>query len=249
MPTPSRKRLLTADTGIVIEVTDDGSRTVVRSEQGQPEDAYHSASGAVLETRHVYLENSGVGARLRGGRSTSVLEVGLGTGMGLLTTLEAAVVSGTPLRYVALENRWLAVELIRQLEPEQWIRADDLVGRFLGWRSELPESVPNGTYRWPVDASRQVEVRIGDARRWQPAPGERFDAIYFDPFAPASNPELWQPPVLARMRQCLGPDGRLASYCVSRSVRETFESVGFRVDRVPGPPGGKREVLVASRAG
>lgn len=247
MPPPLRKRLPTAETGVVIEVTDDGSRTLVRTSGGDPssEDAYHSASGAVAETLHVYLENSGVADRLRRGRSTSVLEVGLGTGMGLLVTLDAAIHAGTPLRYVALEDRWLTAETIRQLEPERWVQHAELASRFLQWRSELPDLVPAGRYRWPADENCEIEVQVGDARRWRGDPGERFDAIYFDPFAPTSNPELWQAAVLERMRACLSRHGRLTSYCVSRSVREAFQSAGFAVERVPGPTGGKRQVLVA----
>ena len=241
-----RQRLPTAESGVVVQVTDDGSRTLVRTgDHGQREDAYHSASGAVAETRHVYLENSGIADRLRRGQPASVLEVGLGTGMGMLMSLEAAIRGGAPLRFVALENRWLPAAMLHQLEPACWVRDGELASRFLQWRDGLPETVPAGRYRWSIDPQREVEVHVADARHWTPEAGERFDAIYFDPFAPATDPELWQRPVLERMRRALSAGGRLTSYCVSRPVREAFASAGFAVERVPGPPGGKREVLVA----
>ena len=47
------------------------------------------------------------------------------------------------------------------------------------------------------------------------------------------------------MFKMLGVNGRLVSYCVNRRVRDTLTEVGFAVNRVAGPVGGKREVLVA----
>jgi tRNA U34 5-methylaminomethyl-2-thiouridine-forming methyltransferase MnmC len=40
----------------------------------------------------------------------------------------------------------------------------------------------------------------------------------------------------------------LVSYCVNGQVRRALEQAGFKVMRLPGPPGGKREVLAAARA-
>lgn len=74
------------------------------------------------------------------------------------------------------------------------------------------------------------------------------DAIYFDPFSPDTNPDLWTAEVFDYARQRLEPHGKLVSYCVKGSVRRTLEGVGFRVERVQGPPGGKREVLLAYRS-
>ena len=65
----------------VVQITDDDSRTLI---DPVGEVAFHSGSGALAETRHVYLKNSGVSARLACGKNTSVLEIGLGTGLGML---------------------------------------------------------------------------------------------------------------------------------------------------------------------
>ncbi len=75
--------------------------------------------------------------------------------------------------------------------------------------------------------------------------GWNLDAIYFDAFSPSTNPELWQEKLFAAVKQLLRPDGALVSYCVNGTVRRAFENAGFDVHRVPGPPRGKREVLVA----
>jgi tRNA U34 5-methylaminomethyl-2-thiouridine-forming methyltransferase MnmC len=79
-------------------------------------------------------------------------------------------------------------------------------------------------------------------------PDHSFDAIYFDPFCPANNADLWTEEVFARMHDCMAPTGKLVSYCVSSRVRAALVRCGFEVDRLAGPPGGKREVLIAKRA-
>ena len=66
---------------------------------------------------------------------------------------------------------------------------------------------------------------------WQ---GERsYDIAYFDAFAPDKQEGVWTPV--------------LVTYCAKGSVRRDLQSAGFDVERLPGPPGGKREMLRATR--
>ena len=68
---PRKRQLLAiAGTRKVMQVTDDNSRTLIDPVTGV---AFHSASGALAETRHVYLNNSGVKERLSQGDPTAVL--------------------------------------------------------------------------------------------------------------------------------------------------------------------------------
>ena len=71
--------------------------------------------------------------------------------------------------------------------------------------------------------------------------------VYFDAFSPANSPELWTPEVFETVYRCLVPGGVLVTYCVKGDVRRSLAKVGFEVRKTPGPPGGKREVLVATR--
>jgi tRNA U34 5-methylaminomethyl-2-thiouridine-forming methyltransferase MnmC len=43
---------------------------------------------------------------------------------------------------------------------------------------------------------------------------------------------------------CLNP---MANYSVKGDVRRALQKVGFTVEKRPGPPGGKREMLVATK--
>ena len=191
---------------LAVQITDDQSRTLVNAET---QVAYHSASGAIAETRHVYLGNSGVAERLASGTATSVLEIGLGTGMSLLLTLDAAFAGGTPLDYTAVENDWLGTDTLSRLELDKQLNDASIATRFLQWRESLGEYVPAGVHHWQAGPDQEVAVCHQDARLWAIDANRTYDAIYFDPFAPDVNGELWQTDFLSRMHSLLSNEGRL----------------------------------------
>ena len=255
MAIPVRQKLPTRIKNLVIQVTDDGSRTLMRESSESEGNGYHSGCGALSETLHVYLRNSGIADRLAAGEQANVLEIGLGSGMGLLATVDHAIQHDAPLRYVAFENDWVPADIIEQLDPQSWVTPSDLHQQFLSFRRRA-EEVPRDdeTYHWDVTANQHAVILTqdflgADNDNLLPSKSDRFHAVYFDPFAPAINPELWRRPVFSRLRSLLAKDGKLVTYCVSRAVRDEMTACGFHTDRVPGPPGGKREVLIATNPG
>ncbi|WP_161604672.1 tRNA (5-methylaminomethyl-2-thiouridine)(34)-methyltransferase MnmD [Roseiconus nitratireducens] len=243
MPIPIRTTLATDRDDLLVQITDDGSRTLIRA---GTEDSYHSGCGAVAESRHVYLQNSGVADRLAAAESIRVLEVGLGTAMAMLMTLDRALVHQASLHYVAVETDWISATTMTALNPQGWVETPGLLQRYLDFRNGFPERPTDGLYRWNVDPERSVTVSVGDFRRWQPETrDEKFDAVYFDPFCPDSAPQLWTPECFSGLLPRVAPNGRLATYSCSRRVRDALTQAGWRVQRVAGPPDGKREVLIA----
>jgi tRNA U34 5-methylaminomethyl-2-thiouridine-forming methyltransferase MnmC len=245
MPIPTRTTHPSDRDDLLIQVTDDGSRTLLVN--GSP-DAYHSGCGALAESLRVYLENSGVGERLSVGRPTHVLEIGLGTAMAMLITFDRAVRMRTPLQYVAFETDWIAASTLRMLRPGEWCRAVDVAESYLEFRSSLPDLVGRGRYHWRYDHQHAATIVVDDARRAESWGFPRFDAIYYDPFAPETAAPLWTAEQLSSMRRLIHPAGRLVTYSCSRRVRDALQQAGWRTRRVPGPPGGKREVLIAEPA-
>jgi tRNA U34 5-methylaminomethyl-2-thiouridine-forming methyltransferase MnmC len=73
-----------------------------------------------------------------------------------------------------------------------------------------------------------------------------FDLIYFDAFGPRVQPELWTESIFKNMYRALKPNGVLVTYSAKGSVRRAMQSVGFLVEKLPGPPG-KREMLRATK--
>jgi tRNA U34 5-methylaminomethyl-2-thiouridine-forming methyltransferase MnmC len=243
MTIPQRRTFDSVDDRWQIRITDDGSPTLVDRISG---DSMHSGCGAWGETQHVYLRNSGIESRLQDGAPSRILEIGLGSGMGCLMTAELAESAGVNVQYVALERMLPPSSLVRQLDfASLGIRAAIIEDYCQLLDDAQHHAANNPLHRSRLAKHCELAIHIGDALQWNAGDEQAFDAIYFDPYSPESNAELWDEPFLSKMHGVLVSGGRLVSYCVNRRVRDRLSSVGFEVQRVRGPAGGKREVLIA----
>ncbi len=216
-------------------MTDDGSRTLYSERYGE---SFHSHKGALTESKHVFLQGTGVVARLERRHPTNLLEVGFGTGLNFFLTADIALKHGTELRYVALERDLLSAEAFASLGYGAHLERPEVLEHFLVWRrSETGQFKFEGV---------SLELLLGEATR-QPFPENYFHAVYQDAFSPATNPELWSEVFLDRLHKALTRDGVLSTYCVKGAVRRRMQALGFEVEKRAGPPGGKREMLVARR--
>ncbi len=167
---------------------------------------------------------------------------------------------GTHLPKAIQDNSNLNLAL-RSLSEDDFAIIDPLESRLADWLDELSRR-PGSPHELDFKScclldGIQVHLLIGNATSLsthlpQANPlgqqVQQFDAVYFDPFSPASSPELWQDEVLRTMHSLLRPGGTLTSYCVKGSVRRKLARLGFNVQRLAGPVGGKREVLRAEAA-
>lgn len=255
---PVRQSVPSALPGISFLLTDDGSWSL-RDER--LEETYHSGCGAASETWHVYLLNSGLLTRMQSGCKVRLLEVGFGTGMGWLMSTTAATVVGGRLAYLGLEKRLLPRSILQRCTEVPWERLAGISESCDRWRREAdrlrsdllgmdwsPEGIEAGSQIELPGGSELCDSRlwIGDAMEWEPGE-ERWDIVFLDAFSPASNPELWGEAFLRKLVDHLAEDGVLVTYCVNRQIRDCMGQVGLQVERLPGPPGGKREVLRATR--
>lgn len=85
-----------------------------------------------------------------------------------------------------------------------------------------------------------------DINKWK-VENSLFNLVYFDAFAPEKQPEMWSQELFSRIYVLLAKDGILTTYCAKGVVRRMLQAAGFLVERLPGPPGGKREILRARK--
>ena len=233
-------------------VTADGSKTLASSEFGE---TYGSRHGALTEALHVFLAGSGAQRRLEAGLATTVLEVGFGTGLNFLVTALAALEHGAELRYTALERAPVAASTLRRVYEGSSLDGR-LVAEFIAWVAALGSPVVPGTYGLRAGSFPGVDLDllVGEARQAvvegaaRPA-GSRpaYDAIYLDAFSPKANHELWTPGFLSALAGALAPGGTLVTFSVSGAVRRALVAAGLVVSKLPGPPGGKPQMLAARR--
>ncbi|MCH2181225.1 MAG: tRNA (5-methylaminomethyl-2-thiouridine)(34)-methyltransferase MnmD [Mariniblastus sp.] len=224
-------------------VTDDGSRTLLDSDSSL---AWHSESGALAESRHVYLDNSGVNQRLQQGKVTRVLEIGFGTGLCFWLTASAACRGKAQLDYTSFEHRLMPATVLAQLNHGEIGECQPAYDRFSTLILDSPD-LATGELSCRVD-SVSLNLVTRDVTDTTKLPGA-LDAVFHDPFSPEATPEMWSQELFVRLFGQLKPQGRLVTYCVKSSIQRLLGHVGFEVSKKKGPPGGKREVLVATRPG
>ncbi len=207
-------------------------------------ESYHSQKGALTEAKHVFLKGAGVYEYIEQKKDICVLEVGFGTGLNFFLTADTCFDAGIKLSYTALEKDLLDFKIIKKLGYDQFLSQSKTLESFLKWRETLPDKPNTGKYVLSLGNS-QLNIYVGEATRHKMARAT-YDAIYLDAFSPSANPELWSVDFLQNLYQALAPTGKLSSYCVKGEIRRRMQSVGFKVEKWPGPPNGKREMLVAS---
>ena len=202
---------------------------------------YHSQHGAAQESRHVFIEaglRPLLAARL-GGETLDVLEVGLGTGLNALLTLEAAQATGITIMYDGYETYPLPPAAVAALRP-QWAAKPALSVAFAQLHA-APWNVAVELNEAFSLTKIQEQVQAADL------PADYYNLIYFDAFAPEKQPELWTEVVFEKLYAAAAPGAVLVSYCAQGQFRRNLRAAGWLTEKLPGPPG-KREMTRARKA-
>ncbi len=166
-----------------------------------------------------------------------ILEIGFGTGLNALLTLCEAD-KGRKVRYTSLERYPLPREIIGQMSYPQMTPTDT---------TKEYQSIHDAKWNDWVSISQFFELRKIETDFTTTAIKEKYDVIYFDAFAPEKQPEMWTQEIFNKMYECLDNEGILVTYCAKGIVRRMLQGAGFTVERLAGPPGGKREILRARK--
>jgi len=195
---------------------------------------YHSTFGAIQESAHVFISS---GLHFSGLKKLEILEVGFGTGLNCYLTLLAGIDSDHTINYHAIEKYPVSPSLLEKLNFFSYFPSTDpdLFARLHRgeWNRQL-EIYPRFTlHKMEADL---LQINMVDL------PG--IDLVYFDAFSPEKQPELWEQIVFERIFAQMNQGGILVTYCAKGAIRRLLQQVGFKVDRIPGPPG-KREMIRA----
>jgi tRNA 5-methylaminomethyl-2-thiouridine biosynthesis bifunctional protein len=204
-------------------------------------DVYASRDGALAQARHVFLGGNELPARWRGRAQFVIVETGFGLGTNFLATWQAW--RDDPqrcerLHFVSVELHPLAASDVAKAAPA----ALQALARELAARWPLP--LP-GLHRLEFESGRVVlTLALGDARDVVPRLACGADAFYLDGFAPARNPQMWEPALLKALARLARPDATLATWTTARAVRDALADGGFAVALRAGF-GRKRQMLTA----
>ena len=219
------------------------------SEDGQPysthfDDVYFSRESGLAETRHVFLQHNQLDQRwsvLPAAASFCIGETGFGTGLNFLCAWqlwEQLAPADARLHYVSCEKYPLShADLQRALAlwPELQPWASQLLGQYTdlasGWQHF---SLANGRVT--------LTLLIGDVLDTLPQLDAQVDAWFLDGFAPAKNPDMWQPALYTQLARLSKVGTTLATFTSVGDVRRGLQAVGFSMHKAKGY-GRKRDML------
>jgi len=201
---------MSAAEGNTVVDTADGSHSIRSSKFAVD---YHSTHGALQESRHVFLE-AGLRPLLDDlQQELDIFEMGFGTGLNaLLVRQEALRFPQTIFRYHTLERYPLPEEQILRLNYPTLLEIP---------RAQLMD-LHQADWGMPVvlDPNFILDKRNGDYLEgcsfW---PAGSMDLIFYDAFAPRSQPELWTPAAMEIAYAALRPGGVLTA--LRGSLNET----------------------------
>ncbi|WP_298536454.1 tRNA (5-methylaminomethyl-2-thiouridine)(34)-methyltransferase MnmD [uncultured Algibacter sp.] len=222
-----------------IIITSDGSSTIHIPEWNEQ---YHSKHGAIQEAYHVFIKNGlefFYNAKFCDSHAmVSILEIGFGTGLNTLITLLEAEKFKLTIDYVGVEAYPISSNEVEQLNYVNELSVENLDSLFKSLHENTWEVQHAITNQFFLTKQKKFFNEIADS--------EKYHIIFFDAFGARVQPELWTEAIFLLMYKSLKNNGVLVTYSAKGSVRRAMQSVGFTVERLPGPPG-KREMLRATK--
>jgi tRNA U34 5-methylaminomethyl-2-thiouridine-forming methyltransferase MnmC len=220
---------------IEIIVTNDGSNSLLNKSLNE---TYHSKHGAVQESHHVFIKNGLNYFIERNDVSpVTILEVGFGTGLNALLTLQQTYGLEQVVHYTTIETDPLNEDLWDQLNygsADDHQRSDFIKIHKAQW--ETDEAI---TSKFIIQKKRislqEVELTASN-----------YHIIYYDAFAPNKQPSMWTMDVLKKIVESMSDRGIFVTYCAKGQLKRDLVSLGLHVETLPGPPG-KKEMIRATK--
>jgi queuine tRNA-ribosyltransferase len=201
----------------------------------------HPVVGPSVEAERLYVAQSRLRETLGDAGPPLVLfDVGLGAGSNALAALAAAesAPAGRRLELVSFEADTGALALATT------DAGADRLGVGPGPLAAARALLAGGRFE-----SRRVLWRLvpGDVRETLAAEAAKADLVFWDPFSPRANPELWTLAAFAALRARCADGARVFTYSTATATRSALLLAGFFVGA--GDPSGPKQETTAAAVG
>lgn len=222
-----------------VVLTRQGVRAMLDRRTGE---LMHPGVGPLAEAVRLYLEPSRLAERLgeASERQLVLFDVGLGAGSNAAAAFRLAEsVARRRLQIVSFDHSLAAFELALQAENASAFGLDGaLDGRA---RRLLEERHCGGSHTdW--------HIALGTLPLSLEQTSARADVVFWDPFSPRANPELWTYAAFSSLRSVCGAGATLHTYSGATAVRSALLLAGFVVGLGPRIAPGKRATEAALEA-
>jgi tRNA U34 5-methylaminomethyl-2-thiouridine-forming methyltransferase MnmC len=210
--------------------TSDGSHSLLNT---QLNETYHSVHGAIRESVYVFIKK-GLDFLIERNNphELHILEIGFGTGLNALLTLQKQLSNSVKIYYTTIETYPLPEEVWSHLNYADALEATEYFNHLHRAEWEKWQEIIPGFHLLKIKTTlQQIDLTAS-----------KYDLIYFDAFAPSKQPEMWEYPVLEKVVQRMNPGGVFVTYCAKGQLKRDLKSLGLEVETLEGPPGKKEMV-------
>ncbi|MBT3383420.1 MAG: tRNA (5-methylaminomethyl-2-thiouridine)(34)-methyltransferase MnmD [Prolixibacteraceae bacterium] len=204
--------------------TADGSKTLYLPEM---DEQYHSVNGAITESNYVFIEK---GYLFHKSKTPTIFEVGFGTGLNCLLTAVLAEKNKRPTTFFTIEKFPLDEDLIQKLNYGKIISEEARV---------LFKEIHNSEWNKTIQISKHFSLFKLNSDLTQNGLEiiDNFDIVYFDAFGPDKQAEMWKPEIFRKIFRKCSPGCVFVTYSAKGEVRRQLAASGYKMERLPGPPG------------
>ncbi len=225
------------DNDIQLITTSDGSHSLLNTTLNE---TYHSVHGAIQETAYVFINNGlDYFIQLHMPQQISILEIGFGTGLNALMTLQSSFQTNISFHYTTLEAYPITSETVQLLNYAKVLNFNNASYYFAKLHEGLWEQEQTIEKNFFI---KKLQSKIQDVI----CSPSSFDLIYFDAFAPSKQPDMWEMKVLQKIEAAMKPGAVFVTYCAKGQLKRDLKSLGLTVETLPGPPG-KKEMVRATK--
>lgn len=218
-----------------IILTEDGSKTLFNESIGEH---YHSTRGALQESKHVFLEAGLVHAiSAFPEQEISLLEVGFGTGLNFLLSLEHCLANHIPLKYTGIEAFPITTDELLSTSYGQYV-AEPVWTAFT--RNYL-QCIDNRLALFPEQSLEILKMGLAEVPS-----SNTYNLVYYDAFSLQYQPEMWSNEIIEHTASFLKPGGVFVTYAITGNLKRALQSFGFKIEKLVGAPG-KRQMLRATK--
>ena len=224
-----------------VVTTRSGARAMLDRGTGE---VMHPISGPVEEARDLYVRPSRLEERLRAERPAPLvlLDVGLGAGSNAAAawTLSEARAAATPrLHIVSFDRTLAALELALGSEHAATF---GFAGTTLAAGSRLLAQgrAEGASTTWRASLGELPSTLLVE-------PPASADIVYWDPFSPRANPDLWSVAAFTALRRLCRDGATVHTYSGATATRTALLLAGFAVGRGSVLPSGRQATVAATR--
>ncbi len=199
------------------------------------DECFHSRLGAKLEAESLYLTASGVDFAKK---EQSILDVGLGPGYNAVSTLVnwQQTPNAQDLELLSLE---IDPEIVKIVTTENNLEIyknwDDSWKNCLWQFKETEPNFFNKEFIHPTTKSKAFwTIWLSDMSQNDFLKAKLskngWDYIWYDPFSPKKNPELWTKDIFSKLKARVHAETVLMTYSCSRAAKDALTEAGWRFE-------------------